>query len=155
MGQREAVASLQISPTKMNNQQQCPSTWLRSDSMCKSPRVPPVSNQIPELLKCLNYICLLLTQNKSPRFFFFFLFFFFECLKYVKIRLRVCFKQSEAGEFQLKPKLSLCGSTNPELQTKQTGEVDTFLLLTMTNKNQTFLGNYTLKLHIKFQINLR
>lgn len=73
------------------------------------------------------------------------------------MRLRVWFKQSEAGEFQLKPKLSLCGSNNPELQTKQTDEVDTFLPLTMTNKNQTFLGkgNYTLKLHIKFQINLK
>lgn len=82
---------------------------------------------------------------------------FFEWLKYVKIRLRVWFKQSEAGEFQLKPKLSLCGSNNPELQTKQTDEVDTFLRLPMTNKNQTFLGkgNYALKPRIKFQINLK
>lgn len=75
----------------------------------------------------------------------------------VKIRLRVWFKQSEAGEFQLKPKLSLYGSNNPELQTKQKDEVDTFLPLTITNKNRTFLGKgiHTLKQRIKFQINLK
>lgn len=81
----------------------------------------------------------------------------FQWLKYVKIRLRVWFKQSEAGKFQLKPKLSLQGSNNPELQTKQEDEVDTFLPLTMTNKNHTFLGkgNSTLKLRIKFQVHLK
>lgn len=54
---------------------------------------------MPELLECLNYIHLLLIQNNSSGF--------FEHFKHVKIRLRVKFKQSEAGEFLLKPKLSL------------------------------------------------
>lgn len=58
--------------------------------------------------ECLNYIHLLLIQNNSSGF--------FEHFKYVKIRLRVWFKQSEAGEFQLKPKLSLCSHNAQDLR---------------------------------------
>ena len=72
---------------------------------------------------------MLLIQNNSSGF--------FEHFKYVKIRLRVWFKQSEAGEFQLKPKLSLC-SHNAELQTKQQDKIYECLSLAITYKNQIF-----------------